>query len=293
MRIAVTGRTGQVVSALREVGPATGVEIVALGRPQLDLADPATVAPALAVARPDVIVSAAAYTQVDRAESEAEAAFAVNAAGAGAVAHAASQLGVPVIHLSTDYVFDGAKRDPYCEDDPVGPVTVYGRSKLEGEAAVSAAAARHVVLRTAWIYSPFGANFVRTMLRLAASNDRVRIVGDQIGNPTSALDIAIGVLAVSRNLLDRPDDPALSGVFHMTGAGRASWADLAEAVFSLRQAAGEAPVAVDRIATADYPTPARRPANSALDCTRLAAVHGVALPPWRTSLKPVVARLIA
>lgn len=292
MRIAVTGRLGQVAQALVEVGSAQGLTIVPVGRPGLDLADPQTVGPALAAARPGLIVSAAAYTHVDRAESEPELAFAINAIGARAVAEAAARLDVPVIHLSTDYVFDGAKPGPYVESDPTGPLTAYGRGKLAGEAAVAAAGGRYVILRTAWVFGPTGANFVRTMLRLSQSQDRVRVVADQRGNPTSALDLAEGVIAVARNLIARPNETALQGLFHMAGAGDASWADLAQAVFDGQARMGGRTAKVDPITTADYPTVARRPANSVLACDRLLRVHGVALPAWRPSLETVVERLL-
>lgn len=293
MRVAVTGRTGQVVISLIERGTAAGHEVIAAGRPELDLADPASVLRALEAARPDVIVSAAAYTAVDRAESESELAHAVNGRGAGVVAEAARVLGVPLVHVSTDYVFDGQLDRPYVESDPTGPTGVYGASKLAGEEAVLATYADNsAILRVAWVYSPFGANFVKTMLRLASDRDEISVVADQIGNPTSALDIADGILRVSENLAAGAD-PALRGVFHMTAAGEASWADFAEAIFA-GSAGHDGPGArVRRITTADYPTPATRPANSRLDCRRIAAVHCVALPDWRVSLNGVVARLRA
>ena len=290
MRIAVTGRAGQVVSSLIERA-GMGVEIITLGRPELDLGDPASIAPAIAAARPDVVVSAAAYTAVDRAESEEKAAFAINAAGAGAVAAAARALGVPVIHLSTDYVFDGTKPEPYVESDHVAPLGVYGRSKLAGEQAVIAAAPDAVILRTAWVYSPFGANFVKTMLRLAETREELGVVADQIGNPTSALNIAEAVLAVAYRLYSAPDQ-APRGIFHMTGGGEASWADLAEAVFVASAAQGGPWARVRRIATADYPTPAARPANSRLCADRLAQAYGLRLSPWREAVKTVVIRLV-
>lgn len=293
MRIAVTGREGQVVQSLLERGPVAGVTVVAVGRPDLDLADPDSVFAALKAAAPDLVVSAAAYTAVDKAESEPALAHAVNGAGAGAVAAAAAAFKVPVVHLSTDYVFDGAKPTPYGEDDPTGPLGVYGASKLAGEAAVAAHAADHVILRTAWVYSPFGANFVKTMLRIGEGRPVVRVVADQVGRPTSALDIADAVIAVGRTLAARPDEPALRGVFHLAAAGEASWADFAEAVFAGAKARGRTVPAVERITTADYPTPARRPANSRLDGSRLAARHGVTLPDWRASLDTVLDRLLA
>ena len=174
MRIAVTGKQGQIVQSLLRRGAETGVEIIAVGRPEMDLSDPASVAAAFSALRPDVIVSAAAYTGVDKAESEAELAFSVNAAGAGAIAEAAARIGAPVIHLSTDYVFSGDKASAYSEEDATAPISVYGRSKLAGEKAVAAANPNHVILRTAWVYSPFGANFLKTMLRLSETRDHLR-----------------------------------------------------------------------------------------------------------------------
>jgi dTDP-4-dehydrorhamnose reductase len=201
MRVVVTGQQGQVAQSLVELAGAVDCKIVALGRPTLDLAaTPESIHDALAAAAPDVIVSAAAYTFVDKAESEPDAAFAVNANGAEAVARAANLLGVPLVHLSTDYVYDGTKREPYVEQDKTGPRTVYGASKLAGEQRVLAAHPDSVVLRTAWVFSPFGTNFVRTMLRLAADRDEISVVADQLGSPTSAQDLAGAILAISTRL---------------------------------------------------------------------------------------------
>lgn len=293
MRIAVTGSQGQVALSLLERGPALGATVLALGRPQLDLARPGTIAPALASARPDIVVNAAAYTAVDDAESEPELAVSTNATGAGAVAEAASRLGIPLIHLSTDYVFDGSLERPYAETDPVAPINVYGRSKLAGEVAVAAATDDYVILRTAWVYSPFGTNFVRTMLRLAGSRPEVSVVADQRGSPTSGLDIADGVIKIGRNLLRERDRNDMRGCFHIAGEGETTWAGLAQAVFAASAAAGGPDAQVRPVATADYPTGARRPANSRLCCDKLARVHGVRLPDWRTSLEACVARLVA
>jgi dTDP-4-dehydrorhamnose reductase len=292
LKIAVTGKSGQVVTALLERGPAREHEIVALGRPELDLADPQGVRAALAAARPDAVVSAAAYTAVDKAESEEDEAQAINALGAGAVALAAAELGVPLVHLSTDYVFDGTADRPYRENDPTGPVGAYGRTKLAGEDMVLAAhPANAAILRTAWVYSPFGGNFVKTMLRLAADRDGLRVVGDQQGNPTSALDIADGAMTVLENLARDPE-PALRGVFHMTARGETTWAAFAEAIFAASAARGGPAAKVTAIPTSEYPTPATRPANSRLDCALLAERHGVILPDWREALPPVVARIL-
>ena len=291
MKLAVTGATGQVVRALVERAP-VGVTVVALGRPLIDLADPAGIAPALARIGADVVVNAAAYTAVDRAETDSAAAFAINAAGAGAVAAAARSLELPLIHISTDYVFDGTKTAPYVETDPTGPTGVYGASKLAGELAVMDAHPDAVIARTAWVFSPFGGNFVKTMLRLAATREEVGVVADQLGNPTSALDIADAVLAMAANLVARPREQALRGLFHMTGSGEASWADFATHIFAISGAHGGPVARVKAIATSDYPSPARRPANSRLDCSRLAQVHGVRLPDWRLSADKIVARLL-
>jgi dTDP-4-dehydrorhamnose reductase len=292
MRLVVTGREGQVARSLAERARGSDIEVVQLGRPELDLAgDSDSIVVAIEAARPDIIVSAAAYTQVDKAESEPDLAFAVNEAGPRTIAHAASKLGVPLIHLSTDYVFDGSKAAPYVEEDPTGPTGVYGASKLAGERAVLSEHPDSTVLRTAWVYSPFGANFVKTMLRLAFDRDEIGVVADQRGNPSNALDIADGVLKVARNLR-RSADSNLRGLFHMTAAGEATWAEFAEAIFIASADLGGPSARVRPIATADYPTPARRPANSRLDAGKLERIHGVCLPDWRPSLNKVVSRLL-
>ncbi|MGA1804528.1 dTDP-4-dehydrorhamnose reductase [Rhizobium sp. HT1-10] len=291
MRIAVTGKQGQVVSALIERGPLAGVEIVAVGRPELDLADTQSIRSTLIGLRPDAIVSAAAYTAVDKAESEQATAFAVNAEGPAAIAGIAEELGIPVVHLSTDYVFPGDKDGAYIETDETGPVSVYGKSKLAGEQAIAAATPNHAILRTAWVYSPYGANFVKTMLRLAETRDALNVVADQRGTPTSALDIADAVITVAQRLAN-DEDPNLRGVFHLTGGGEATWAEFAEEIFAkLEHKTGKA-ITVGRITTADYPTPARRPANSRLSNDKLNAIYGIALPDWKLSTKVVLERLL-
>lgn len=291
MRVVVSGREGQVVRSLMERASG-GVEIVALGRPELDLAgDSDAIIDAISSTGADLIVSAAAYTQVDQAEREPEIAFEVNENGPRALAIAARQCGIPLIHISTDYVFDGMKTSPYIEEDATRPTSVYGASKLAGERAVLAEYGNSAILRTAWVYSPFGKNFVKTMLRLAADNDEVTVVADQHGNPTSALDIADGVFRVAANLLE-DSDPARRGVFHMTAPGDATWAEFAEAIFSASAEMGGPAARVKRICTADYPTAAQRPASSRLDSSKLERLHGVRLPEWRSSLRDVVSRLL-
>ncbi|TPN83172.1 dTDP-4-dehydrorhamnose reductase [Mesorhizobium sp. CU2] len=290
MRLAVTGREGQVATSLIEAARTRGdVEVVALGRPALDLARPETVLAALEAAKPDIVVSAAAYTAVDQAEDERDLAFAVNAVGAGKVAEAAAKLGVPVIHLSTDYVFNGAKDSAYVETDPTEPIGVYGASKLAGEQAVAAASSRHLILRTAWVYSPFGKNFVKTILRLAADRDELSVVADQWGNPTSALDIADAVLHAAARL----GHGAPFGVYHLAGTGETNWSGFARHILDASRALGGPHARVRDITTAEYPTKARRPANSRLSSAKFAAVFGWTPQIWRESTETVVGRILA
>jgi dTDP-4-dehydrorhamnose reductase len=292
VRIVVTGREGQIVRSLAERASDTDIEIVTLGRPELNLAgaDEAIVT-AIERVRPALVVSAAAYTQVDRAENEPNLAFAVNERGPRAIAVAARELGVPLIHISTDYVFNGLKPSPYVEEDPTGPTGIYGASKLAGEQGVLAVHQNSVVLRTAWVYSPFGANFVKTMLRLAGNRDEVAVVADQRGNPSSALDIADGIMAIARNLVGS-EDPGLRGVFHMAGSGETTWAEFAEGIFAASAMLGGPTAGVRHICTVDYPTAAKRPPNSRLDSSKVARVHGVRLPDWRSSIGPVIGKLL-
>ena len=291
MRILVTGTEGQVARALAERARLHDVDVVLLGRPALDLTDPESVRRAIGETPGDAVVNAAAYTAVDQAESEPDLARAVNQTGAGAVAEAARDKNVPIIQISTDYVFDGTGDRPYREADPVAPLGVYGRTKLAGEEAVASANPDHAILRTAWVYSPFGKNFVKTMLRVAKDREEVSVVADQHGSPTSALDIADGIIAVARNLVTRREDASLRGVFHMTGTGYTTWADLAAEVFAVSERLGGPSAGVRRIATSDYPTPAKRPANSRLDCSKLRETHGVALPQWQRSVADCLHRI--
>lgn len=293
MRIAVTGRTGQVVQSLLARAEAAGVTVIPVGRPELDLAQPGNALQALGESRPDCIVNAAAYTAVDKAETEPDLAMRINGEGAGAIAAAAATLGVPLIQISTDYVFDGMAPRPWRESDATAPLSAYGRSKLAGEEAVAASGADWTILRTAWVYSPFGANFVKTMLRLAETRDEIGVVSDQLGSPTSAPDLADAITAVAKALVAHPSDTSLRGIFHAAGTGEASWADLAEIVFASSAALGGPSATVRRIATIDYPTPARRPSNSRLDCGLLSERHGLHLPPWQDSIRTCVATLLA
>ncbi|MFA6031714.1 MAG: dTDP-4-dehydrorhamnose reductase [Myxococcota bacterium] len=292
MRLVVTGRDGQVARGLMEAAlTCDGIEVIALGRPDLDLARPDTVIEAIAAASPDIVVSAAAYTAVDQAEDEPELAFAVNAVGAGKVSEAAARLGVPVIHLSTDYVFDGTKHSAYVEIDAPAPLGVYGASKLAGERAVAAVNPRHLILRTAWVYSPFGRNFVKTVLRLAANQDEIRIVSDQWGNPTSALDIANAVLHAAV-MLNRDKSFDASGIYHLAGTGETNWSGFARHVLQTSEGLDGPTARVVDIATADYRTRARRPANSRLSSARFASAFGWSAPDWRQSTEEVVRRIL-
>lgn len=292
MRLVVTGRDGQVATSLLEAGQGRdGVDVVAIGRPVLDLARPDTVFDALAAVRPDVVVSAAAYTAVDQAEDEPDLAYAVNALGAGKVAEAAARLGVPVIHISTDYVFDGSKDGAYVETDATAPLGVYGASKLAGEQAVAAANPRHLILRTAWAYSPFGKNFVKTMLRLASDRDEIAVVADQWGNPTSAFDLADAIL-LSVAMLHGAKGFEGYGIYHLAGTGETNWSGFARHILGTSKAHGGPYARVRDITTADYPTKARRPANSRLSTTKFAATFGWTAPDWHLSTEEVVSRLL-
>lgn len=293
MRLYVIGGEGQVARSLREA--ATGRADIVFGtssRAEVDLLNPASIDRALAAFHPDVVINPAAYTAVDKAESEPDHAFAVNCVGAGAVATAAAKCGAPVIHFSTDYVYDGNKPDAYLESDPVAPQGVYGRSKLAGEQAVAAANPRHIVLRTSWVYAPFGGNFVRTMLRLAAERERLRVVDDQLGCPTYAPDIAGATLTIAGQIAGAGWRPEQAGVTHLAGPDALSWCGFAREIVRQSAARGGRSVPVDAIATADYPTPAARPANSRLSTARLAALFDIRLQSLETSLANCLDRLL-
>ena len=279
--ILVFGRNGQVARELADLAEATGRAMVFAGRETLDLADHARIAGLIAEIAPSAVVNAAAYTAVDRAEREADAAYVLNRDAPAAMAAACAVRGLPFAHFSTDYVFDGTLNRPYVETDAPGPTGVYGASKLAGERAVAAVDGLSIILRTSWIYGAHGSNFVKTMLRLARDRDEVGVVGDQIGRPTWSRDCAeAAVLAV--DALAR--DPDLAGLCHLSGADDASWADLASETFDLSARLGGPTARVRPIATADYPTPAKRPANSRLDCGKIEAALSWRCPSWRDSL---------
>jgi dTDP-4-dehydrorhamnose reductase len=292
VKVLVTGREGQLARGLLEAAEGAGVEVVAIGRPELDLADETSVAAAVARERPDIVVNTAAYTAVDKAETEPAVAHAVNALGAEHVAKACAANAIPIIHISTDYVFDGTKHGPYLEDDPTAPINVYGRTKLEGEQRVAKACERHLILRTAWVHSPWGVNFVKTMLRLAATRPSIGVVGDQKGSPTYAPHLAAIVLAIATRIAADPAGMRW-GVYHAVGGGETTWFGFAREIFRHAAEQGLPAADVDAIAAAAYPTPARRPANSRLNCDRLRLLLGLELPDWRVGVQNCVARISA
>ncbi|WCL55130.1 dTDP-4-dehydrorhamnose reductase [Gimibacter soli] len=289
MRILVAGKSGQVALALEEL--AKGREDLTLetfGRPDFDLKSPTSMDAAVAAFRPDAIINAAAYTAVDAAETDEDEATAINADGAAALAAIAHARGLPFLHISTDYVFDGTKDAPYVETDPTGPTGAYGRSKLAGEQAVMQVNPDALVFRTAWVYSPWGKNFLKTMLKLGATRDTLGVVADQVGNPTYAPDIAAALVAV----LEKGTE-GKAGIYHLAGTGSISWHGFATRIFEAGEhIAGQKAPTVNAITTADYPTPAKRPANSRLDCGKLETVFSVRLPAWEASTDACVKRLV-
>ena len=289
MKLLIVGRDGQLARSLAERAGA-GWQCVFLGRDALDLRQPATIAEAIDLERPDALVNTAAYTAVDAAEDDEDGAFAVNARAPGVLATTAARHRLPFVHVSTDYVFDGSGSSMLDESTSTCPIGAYGRSKLAGEEAVAAADGDALVIRTAWVYSPFGKNFVKTMLALAATRDEVSVVADQFGTPTNALDLADGILAALETRRARGSFPV--PLAHLAGQGSASWFDVASEVMSASAALGAASAVVRPIDTAGFPTRARRPANSRLDSTLFARTFGYVAPDWRQSVHAVVARLV-
>lgn len=289
MKVLVTGREGQLARSLAErVKLHPSLTLVTLGRPELDLEQPGTIASAIEAAAPDMVINAAAYTAVDQAEDEPERAFRINGAAAGEVAAAASAVGAAVIQISTDYVFDGGSEAAYLEDAPTNPLSTYGRSKLDGEHRARDANPNSVIVRTAWVYSPWGRNFVRTMMTAAGARDTVSVVADQRGNPTSGLDLADGLLALVRKW---PGAGGTGRTYHLAGTGEASWADLASATFAECARIQQPIAAVVPITTQGWPTRAARPTNATLNCARFEADFGDRMPDWRISLPAVVRRI--
>jgi dTDP-4-dehydrorhamnose reductase len=292
MKLLITGREGQLACALLEAAASVGVQAVAIGRPGIDVTDERSVTEVIARERPDILVNTAAYTAVDKAESEPILAHAVNALGAEFVAKACAAHAIPIIQISTDHVFDGTKDGPYVEGDPTAPVNVYGRTKLEGEERVARACQHHLILRTAWLYSPWGANFVKAMLRLARTQPSIGVVNDQMGSPTSAPHLARIVLDIAARAVTNPADTRW-GIYHAVGAGDTSRFGLAQEIFRYAAAQGLPAAEVIAIATSAYPTPAQRPADSRLNCDKLRMTFGLELPDWRLGVEDCIAKLAA
>lgn len=285
--VLVFGRSGQLATALSAHQAPT---IIALGRSEADVTSEEAVRAALGRYRPQLVINASAYTAVDKAESERAAAEALNSSAPGLLAQASEEAGAAFVHVSTDYVFDGEAGAPYAETHPTSPVNFYGETKEKGERAVLAAGGRQAIIRTSWVFSGGGANFVRTMLRLASERDAIGVVADQQGRPTSAADLALACLAVGERLL--AGDQAARGVFHFANAGDANWAELASAVMEEAARLGARTAAIRPITTADYPTPAKRPRDSRLATGRIEALMGAAPRPWRAALPEAVASII-
>ncbi|MBV6288741.1 dTDP-4-dehydrorhamnose reductase [Pseudomonas aegrilactucae] len=281
MNILISGRNGQLAQALQQRLGGLG-QLHVLGREQLDLAEPERIRQTVRNLQPDLIINAAAYTAVDQAESDAQAAFAINAQAPGVLAEEAARLGVPLLHYSTDYVFDGSKATAYTEDDPTRPLGVYGQSKLAGEQAIGAVGGAHLILRTSWVYSLHGRNFLLTMQRLLQEKPELRVVADQIGAPTWAGTLASSTLA----LIERwqAGQAGAWGTYHLSAQGYTSWFGFAQAIGEHLKAQGKPCAQLLPIASSDYPTPARRPLNSRLDCSRLQRLWQVSQPDWREAL---------
>ncbi|MEP5758767.1 MAG: dTDP-4-dehydrorhamnose reductase [Litoreibacter sp.] len=276
MKILVFGKTGQVSLAL-----ARQAEVISVGRDMADLENADRCAEVIHQFAPDAVINAAAYTAVDKAETEVESAYKINAHAPASMAVAAAALDIPLVHISTDYVFDGSGTKSRAETDEINPLQIYGKSKREGEVNVQAANGRYAILRTSWVFSRDGANFVKTMLRLGADRDALSIVGDQVGGPTPADAIAAACLTMATDLVA---DKTKSGIYHFSGSEDVSWADFATAIF---EAAGM-DVAVTAIPSKDYPTPATRPLNSRLDCALIKEVFGIERPDWRAAVAKIV-----
>jgi dTDP-4-dehydrorhamnose reductase len=289
VKILQFGTTGQLATELIRQAPAHPVELTALSRAEADLDDAELVARIIHVRRPDLVINAAAYTAVDRAETEVETAFEVNSQSPACMAGICGANGPALVHFSTDYVFDGEKGAPYLETDPPEPLGVYGRSKLSGEQMVLATCPRALVLRTSWVVSAHGKNFVKTMLRLAGEGGPIRVVDDQFGRPTSAADLAGFVLAQAPALAAAPAGDPRFGLVHFANAGETTWKRFAEAIFA--EALGDAAPPVQAIATADYPTPVQRPRRGTLDTGKLESLFGYSPRPWREALADIIAEL--
>ncbi|MEO1660839.1 MAG: dTDP-4-dehydrorhamnose reductase [Pseudomonadota bacterium] len=293
MRILVAGSEGQVARSLAEVGTNTAHDVICIGRPRLDITEPDSVASIVSYLHPDIIINAAAYTAVDMAEDDEENAYLVNAIGARNVALSAKTAKIPVLHLSTDYVFDGTNQSAYLEDAPVAPMSAYGKTKEAGEQLVRGALGPHLIFRTAWVHSPFGNNFVKTMLRVASKRDEIRVVADQTGTPTYANDIAKALLHVCTMIENEPDpDDVCWGTYHLVSQKSTNWADFAAEIFKHSQRRSGPSAKVIKIQSSEYPTKAHRPKNSVLSTNKLKADWNIELPDWKQGVLECVERLI-
>jgi dTDP-4-dehydrorhamnose reductase len=290
-RILVTGRGGQLATGLEASLPAAGFEPILVGQPEFEFDRPATVVAAFDAAQPDAVVNCAAWTAVDAAEDDEAGAFRANALGPALLAELCARAGIPLIQISTDYVHDGRKGAPYLETDAPNPLSAYGRTKLAGEWAALAGNPRTIVLRTAWVFSPIGRNFVRTMLAVGAQRPDLRVVADQHGHPTAAPDLADAIAAILARVRESGWHEAYRGVFHAVAEGHTTWHAFAQAIFATARPFGGPSPAVHPIATAEYPTKATRPADGRLDTTKLRATFGVELPPWQDGLARVIRAL--
>ncbi|KAB2723441.1 dTDP-4-dehydrorhamnose reductase [Ochrobactrum sp. MH181795] len=288
MRVLVTGREGQIARSLRSKAAArSDMELITLGRPDIDLLQPDTVMNAITRINPDIVISAAAYTAVDKAEVESDIAYQVNTIGAGAVSRAAAACGAPIVHWSTDYVFDGASAYPYTEKDEKNPCNVYGKTKMEGESLVAEYNESHIILRTSSVYSPYGTNFVKTMLNIAQTREQISVVSDQWVNPSSAFDLADGALRVV-DVIRSMADFSNFGVFHLVGAGDTNWSNFARQVFFESRKYGGPSAEITPISSNEYPTKAKRPSNSRLNTEKFTSVFKWTMPHWESSLQSVV-----
>jgi dTDP-4-dehydrorhamnose reductase len=290
MRLLLLGGTGQVGEEFRGLPLPNDVKVVAPSRAELDLEEPRAISRMIAADAWSVVINAAAYTDVDRAESEEPVAYAINSEAPSRLAAETGRRGIPLVHISTDYVFDGRKGAPYLEQDAVAPLNAYGRSKLAGERGVRAGNPRYVILRTSWVYSPYRKNFVRTILRLAAERERLTIVADQRGCPTAARDIAQACFDIAMACAPAPEQ-APYGIYHFAGAGEATWFEFAKEIVDLAaDRLGRSPEVLP-IRTIDYPTPAVRAADTRLDCAAVVRAFGVELRPWQQALQDTIDRL--
>ncbi len=292
MKILVVGQSGQLARSLQDVLKPDDWQIICVGRPEIDLSNAGRIQRQFDRLAPELVINAAAYTAVDRAEQEEAVAMALNRDGPACLAKNCKRLDIPLIHISTDYVFDGCKSAPYVESDPVAPLGVYGRSKLAGEEAVRGSLARHLILRTAWVYSPFGGNFAKTMLRLAHDHDELKVVDDQHGTPSYAPHLAQAIISMVTRLNNEQDTDRFWGTYHMTTGGETTWCSFAHEIFARSSELGGPGARAIPIPAKDYPTPAQRPANSVLDCGKLAEQFNIRLPDWREGVSECVERLL-